>query len=124
MNKKRKEKRKKKSLIFKNFIAFFTSDNSVGRLVYNWYASCMDQEERNNLKAEPLKELLHLVNGPSLDDSILASEEDPPLILEDVLAFVHRNLSIFPLFTLSLNNDPRNSSSPTHLSVSRKQTDL
>ena len=96
----------------------FTSDNSVGRLVYNWYASCMDQEERNKLKAEPLKELLHLVNGPSLDDWILAPEADPPLILEDVLAFVHRNLSVFPLFTLSLSNDPRNSSSPTHLSVS------
>ncbi|CAH3030835.1 unnamed protein product [Porites evermanni] len=94
------------------------SDNSVGRLVYNWYASCMDQEERNKLKAEPLKELLHLVNGPSLDDWILAPEEDPPLILEDVLAFVHRNLSIFPLFTLSLSNDPRNSSSLTHLSLS------
>ena len=78
----------------------------------------MDQEERNELKAEPLKELLHLVNGPSLDDWILTPEADPPLILEDVLALVHRNLSIFPLFTLSLNNDPRNSSSPTHLSVS------
>ena len=115
---KKEKKEKKQLLIFNNFVAFFTLDNSVGRLVFDWYASCMDQDERNKLKAEPLKELLHLVNGPSLDDRILAAEEDPPLILEDVLAVVHRNLSIFPLFTLSLNNDPRNSSSPTHFSVS------
>ena len=37
--------------------------------------------------------------------------------LEDVLGVVHRSLGVYPLFKVSLGIDPRNSSSPLHLSV-------
>ena len=93
-------------------------DNSVGKLVYNWYASCMDQNERDRLGAEPLKKLIQDTMGdqftPYVPNDALS---DGDWQLEDVLAVVHRRLSVFPLFTISLGVDPRNSSSPTRLAV-------
>ena len=90
--------------------------NSVGQLVYNWYASCTDQQERDRLGATPLLDLLQRFMGPKFTP-LVDDLSDEDWILEDVLAAVHRSLGVFPLFTVSLGIDPRNSSSPTRLSV-------
>lgn len=78
----------------------------------------MDQNERDRLGAEPLKKLIQDTMGdqftPYVPNDVLS---DGDWQLEDVLAVVHRRLSVFPLFTISLNVDPRNSSSPTRLAV-------
>lgn len=93
----------------------------MAKLVYNWYASCMDQQERDRLRATPL---LNLLNGTlGKDFHPFVSDEnfsDVDWVLEDVLAKVHRYLGVSPLFTVSLGVDPRNSSSPTRLSVRNK----
>ena len=90
----------------------------MGKLVYNWYAACLDQDERDRLGAEPLKKLIQDTMGqqftPYVTNDDLSSED---WRLEDVLAVVHRTLGVFPLFKISLGVDPRNSSSPTRLSV-------
>ena len=90
----------------------------MGKLVYNWYAACLDQDERDRLGAEPLKKLIQDTMGqqftPYVTNDDLSSEDWQ---LEDVLAVVHRTLGVFPLFKISLGVDPRNSSSPTRLSV-------
>ena len=90
--------------------------NSVGQLVYNWYASCTDQHERNRLGAAPLVDLIQRFMGPKFTP-FADDWSDEEWKLEDVLATVHRSLGVFPLFTVSLGIDPRNSSSPTRLSV-------
>ena len=93
----------------------------MAKLVYNWYASCMDQKERDRLKATPLLNLLNGTLGkdfhPFVSDEIFS---DVDWVLEDVLATIHRYLGVFPLFTVSLGVDPRNSSSPTQLTVRNK----
>ena len=94
-----------------------SSDNSVGKLVYNWYASCLDQDERDRLGAEPLKKLIQDTMGEQFTPYVTNDILDEDWHLEDVLGVVHSKLSVFPLFTLSLGVDPRNSSSPTHLAV-------
>lgn len=98
------------------------ANGSVAKLVYNWYASCMDQKERDRLKATPL---LNLLNGTlGMDFHPFVSKEnfsDVDWVLEDVLATVHRYLGVYPLFKVSLGVDPRNSSSPTHLTISQSK---
>ena len=102
-------------------IFLLLANGSVAKLVYNWYASCMDQKERDRLKATPL---LNLLNGTlGMDFHPFVSKEnfsDVDWVLEDVLATVHRYLGVYPLFTVSLGVDPINSSSPTHLTVRNK----
>lgn len=93
------------------------TDNSVGKLVYNWYASCLDQDERDRLGAEPLKKLIQDTMGEQFTPYVPNDISDEDLHLEDVLGVVHRGLGVFPLFTISLSVDPRNSSSPTHLAI-------
>ena len=106
-----------------NLLKFFLllANGSVAKLVYNWYASCMDQKERDRLQATPL---LNLLNGTlGMDFHPFVSKEnfsDVDWVLEDVLATVHRYLGVYPLFTVSLGVDPINSSSPTHLTVRNK----
>ncbi|KAJ7393583.1 Endothelin-converting enzyme 2 [Desmophyllum pertusum] len=97
------------------------SDNSVGKLVYNWYASCMDQEERNRLGAKPLKDLIHDIAGKQFNPFVANDFYDKDWKLEDVLATIHRNLDVFPLFKPSLGIDPRNSSSPMRLSIGQSE---
>lgn len=92
-------------------------DNSVGKLVYNWYASCLDQDERDRLGAEPLKKLIQDTMGEQFTPYVPNDISDEDLHLEDVLGVVHRGLGVYPLFTISLSVDPRNSSSPTRLAV-------
>ena len=94
-----------------------SSENSVEKLVYNWYASCSDQNERNRLGPKPLQDLIHDTMGKQFSPFVPNLYYDEDWRLEDVLATVHRSLGVFPLFTVSLGLDPRNSSSPTHLSV-------
>ena len=91
--------------------------NSVRKMVYNWYYSCSNQEKRDELGATPLKDLLHDTIGPDFSPFVPNDFSDEEWVLEDVLARVHRKLSVFPLFTISLGMDPKNSSSLTHLSV-------
>ncbi|KAL9971395.1 hypothetical protein ACROYT_G023915 [Oculina patagonica] len=95
------------------------SESSVEKLVYNWYASCMDQEERDKLGAEPLKKLIRDTMGQAFNFSFVGNisfknEEDWKL--EDVLAAVHR-IDVFPLFAVTLDADQQNSSSPALLSI-------
>ena len=92
-------------------------DNSVRKLVYNWYAACVDQEERDRLGARPLQELIWDTMGEQFNPYVPNDFSDEDWHLEDVLAIIHRSLNVFPLFTINLAIDPRNSSSPTHLSV-------
>lgn len=90
----------------------------MGKLVYNWYASCLDQDERDRLGAEPLKNLIQDTMGKQFIPYVPPNDiSDKDWQLEDVLGDVHRRLSVFPLFTVSLSVDPRNSSSPTRLAV-------
>ena len=98
-------------------VYFMSSDNSVGKLVYNWYASCLDQDERDRLGAEPLKKLIQDTMGEQFTPYVPNDFSDEDWQLEDVLGVVHRKLSVFPLFTFSLTIDPRNSSSPSRLAV-------
>ena len=92
-------------------------DNSVGKLVYNWYQSCLDQDERDRLGAEPLKKLIQDTMGEQFTPFVPNEISDEDWHLEDVLGVVHRGFGVFPLFTLTMAVDPRNSSSPTHLAV-------
>lgn len=89
----------------------------MGKLVYKWYASCLDQDERDRLGAEPLKKLIQDTMGEQFTPYVPNDISDEDWQLEDVLGVVHRGLGVFPLFTVSLSVDPRNSSSPTRLSV-------
>lgn len=96
-------------------------DGSVTKLVYNWYASCMDQQERDDLGAQPLADLLHSILGEAFNPFVPIFFTDLKWELEDVLATVHRRLGVFPLFTMSLGADPRNSSSPTRLAIEKSE---
>lgn len=93
------------------------SDNSVGKLVYNWYAACMDENERDRLGANPLLELIHSTMGEKFKPFVPNKFSDKDWILEDVLGIIHSSLNVFPFFKINLGIDPRNSSSPTHLSI-------
>lgn len=93
-------------------------ENSVKKRVYNWYASCMDQEERDKLGAEPLNKLIRDTMGQAFNFSFVGNisfENEGDWRLEDVLA-VHR-IDVFPLFAVTLGADQQNSSSPALLSV-------
>ena len=94
-----------------------SSDDSVAKLVYNWYHSCSDQAERDRLGPTPLIDLIHNTVGEQFSPFVPNDFSDESWVLEDVLATVHRSLGVFPLFTLSLGVDPKNSSSPTLLAV-------
>lgn len=94
------------------------SDNSVGKLVYNWYAACMDEDERDKLGAGPLLELIHNTMGEQFNPFVPNDFSGEDWVLEDVLGIVHSSLNVFPFFTINLGIDPLNSSSPTHLSIS------
>lgn len=98
-----------------------SADNSVGKLVYNWYASCTNQRERDILGSDPLVNLIHKTVGAKFSPFVPNDFDDPDWILEDVLATVHRSLGVFPLFTVSLSIDPRNASSPTRLSIGHSE---
>ena len=96
-------------------------ENNVEKQVNNWYASCMDQEERDRLGIGPLKKLLQDTMGEAFEFSFMGNksiedEEEWRLELEDMMAAVHR-IDVFPLFAVSLGADRRNSSSPAFLSV-------
>ena len=94
-----------------------STDNSVGKLVYNWYAACMDEDERDKLGAGPLLELIHNTMGEQFNPFVPNDFSGEDWVLEDVLGIVHSSLNVFPFFTINLGIDPLNSSSPTHLSV-------
>ena len=94
-----------------------SDDGTVAKLVYNWYRSCSNQTERNSLGATPLIDLIHNTVGQHFSPFVPNDFNDDSWVLEDVLATVHRSLGVFPLMSVSLGVDPRNSSSPTRLAV-------
>lgn len=77
----------------------------------------MNQKARDRLGAGPLKDLIRDTMGKQFKPYVKNDFSDNDWKLEDVLGVVHRSLGVYPLFKVSLGIDPRNSSSPLHLSV-------
>ena len=66
--------------------------------VYDWYQSCVDQEERDRLGAEPLNTLIPDTMGQVVN---FPFAETGDWRLEDVLAGVH-GINVFPLLEVFL----------------------
>lgn len=89
-------------------------ENDVFSKVHNWYSACMNIKQINKLGTRPMLELLDsLGTWPILNPSWSEQDWD----LEKTLAMMHQNLSVFPLFRISVDNDARNVSSLYRLSV-------
>ena len=97
------------------------SVHKVARKIYNWYASCTNKTERDRLGPTPLLELIHqTMKSKEFTPFVIHQWPEGEWSVEETLASVHRKLGVSPLFKVSLDMDPRNSSSPTHLAVTKK----
>jgi hypothetical protein len=74
----------------------------------------MNLTQINKLGARPIVDLLEsLGSWPLLNPNWNEQEWN----VEQTLAAIHRNVSVFPLFKVSVNNDARNVSSSYRLAV-------